>query len=81
MLWRTYAASTRQAGQGVLCIWRVVVVGPDAQPLRITPPRYVVHDIDALADAIAAAIAPFDSIALPAVVVKRWLTVRPASWG
>jgi len=54
-----------------------VVVGPAAQPLA----RYVVHDIDALADASTAAIAPFEPIALPTVAVKRWLTVRPASWG
>ncbi|MFE0764188.1 hypothetical protein [Streptomyces smyrnaeus] len=55
--------------------------GPDAQPrVQLTPPRYVVHDVDGLADAIAAAIAPFEPIAPPAVVVKRWLTVRPVSW-
>ncbi|NJP53557.1 hypothetical protein HCJ93_26700 [Streptomyces sp. SBST2-5] len=56
--------------------------GPDAEPrIWITPPRHVVQNVDELADAIAAAIAPYEPVAPPAVVVKRWLTVRPMSWG
>lgn len=56
--------------------------GPDAEPrIWITPPSHVVHDVDGLAEAIAAALAPYEPVAVPAVLVKRWLTVPPVSWG
>ncbi len=46
----------------------------DGPPLIwITPPRHVVTSIDALAEAIAAAIGPFEPVPPPAVAIKAWM--------
>lgn len=56
--------------------------GPDAEPrILITPPSHVIHDIDGLAEAIAAAIAPYQPVTVPTVLVKQRLSVPPVSWG
>lgn len=55
--------------------------GADADPrIWITPPQRLVRDVDELAAVIAEAIAPYEPVAPPAVVVKRWLTTQPVSW-
>lgn len=47
----------------------------DAEPrIWITPPRYVVRTVDELAEAIAAAIAPYQRIPPPPEVIRMFLT-------
>jgi hypothetical protein len=54
--------------------------GPDAEPrIWITPPRHTVQSVDELAEAIAEAIAPYEPVRMPAVLIKRWLTRPPLS--
>jgi hypothetical protein len=54
--------------------------GPDAEPRAwITPPRYVVRDVDELAAAIAEALTPYVPVPLFAELVKSWLTTAPLS--
>ncbi|MFD3683109.1 hypothetical protein [Streptomyces sp. NPDC058613] len=53
---------------------------PDAEPrIWITPPSYLVRDVDELAGAIAEALTPYVSVPVPAVLVKSWLTTPPLS--
>jgi hypothetical protein len=50
----------------------------DAAPrIWITPPKYVVRTLDELAQAIADALAPYERVPMPAVVVKMYLTKPP----
>lgn len=49
--------------------------GPDAEP--ISPPRHTVRTVDELADVISAAIAPYEPVQMPGVLIKRWLLTRP----
>ncbi|MGI5451509.1 hypothetical protein ACQEVM_38255 [Streptomyces sp. CA-243310] len=53
---------------------------PDVEPrIWITPPRYLVRNVDELAAAIAGALAPYVSARVPAALVKSWLTTPPFS--
>ncbi|MDQ0834515.1 hypothetical protein QFZ66_001778 [Streptomyces sp. B4I13] len=54
--------------------------GPDAEPqIWITPPRHAVRTVDELADVVAAAIAPYEPVQRPGVLIKTWLTRPPLS--
>lgn len=53
---------------------------PDSAPrIWITPPSYLVRDVDELAAAIAQALHPYVPARLPAELVKSWLTTPPLS--
>lgn len=46
----------------------------DAAPrIWITPPQHVATTVDELAEAIAAAVAPYEAVPPPAEVIKIWL--------
>ncbi|MET9607423.1 hypothetical protein ABZZ17_20510 [Streptomyces sp. NPDC006512] len=53
---------------------------PDAEPrIWITPPSYIVRDIDELAAAIAQTLIRYVPVRVPAEVIKSWLTTPPLS--
>ncbi|MFD9575383.1 hypothetical protein ACFWBI_36890 [Streptomyces sp. NPDC059982] len=53
---------------------------PDGAPrIWITPPDYLVRNLDELAAAIAQALTPYVPVRLPAEVVKSWLATPPLS--
>jgi hypothetical protein len=45
----------------------------DRPRIWITPPRYVLTSLDELAEAIAAEIAPYEPLPLPAELIRTWL--------
>jgi len=50
----------------------------DTRPrIWITPPTYVMRTVDQLAEAIATAIAPYEAVAPPTEMIKRWLLQPP----
>lgn len=52
----------------------------DAAPrIWITPPKYVVRTIDELAQAIAEALAPYQSVPMPTMLIKMYLTKPPSA--
>ncbi|WP_051753739.1 hypothetical protein [Streptomyces achromogenes] len=54
--------------------------GADAEPrIWITPPRHTAASFDELAEAIAAALAPYGPVPVPAAEVEMWLTAPPLS--
>ncbi|MFD9405928.1 hypothetical protein ACFWBN_02730 [Streptomyces sp. NPDC059989] len=55
--------------------------GAHADPrIWITPPRYLVRDIEELATVIAVALVPYVPVPPPASLIKSWLTEPPRSF-
>lgn len=81
--WDQYSTWGYQAAPGGHGHWYAQIIhnsdDPNAEPrIWITPPRYLVRSVDDLAETIAQALAPYERIRPPAVLIKSWLTRPPA---